>query len=316
MKISVITVCKNAEKTLERTINAVLQQVYDNIEYIIIDGGSDDNTYAIIEKYQHQLSYFVSEVDEGVYHAMNKGIKVSTGDLIYFANADDSLYDKHIFNNLLKVFKDNPTVDLIYGDHEAYLQAGDRKIYRKIEADRVLDELICIGDQQPLQPATLFKSAVFNRVGLFNESYKIASDYDWFLRYFSNPQSHPYYFRNPIVCYQHGGLSSNIKALFTEIFEIQAHSVICQTDESIKKRLKKLEKMFIEKYDLLERTNDLSIKRLHTIDFLELEIVNREKLLLERLNRINDLEERLGIKQSVILTGLKRKLKKFMTLIR
>ena len=96
MKISIITVVKNAEKTIENTILSVLNQTYKNIELIIIDGVSTDGTLDIINKYKDKISYFISEPDTGVYNAMNKGIKAATGDIFYFLNANDSLYDDKV----------------------------------------------------------------------------------------------------------------------------------------------------------------------------------------------------------------------------
>ena len=99
-KISIITVTYNCEASVEKTINSVLLQDYDNIEYIIIDGASKDGTNVVIEHYKNRLSYYVSEPDQGVYDAMNKGISVATGDWIMFMNSGDSFYDKSVVSSI------------------------------------------------------------------------------------------------------------------------------------------------------------------------------------------------------------------------
>lgn len=96
LKISIITVSYNAAKTIEQTIQSVVNQTYDNIEYIIIDGGSTDGTVDIIKKYEDKIAYWVSEPDKGIYDAMNKGILKASGEYIYFLGADDWLYNESV----------------------------------------------------------------------------------------------------------------------------------------------------------------------------------------------------------------------------
>jgi glycosyltransferase involved in cell wall biosynthesis len=95
MKVSVITVCKNSEKTIEAAIQSLLTQTYPQIEYIVIDGASTDRTPAILETYHDRITHLISEPDNGIYAAMNKGIQIATGDLLYFLNSDDYLSSSH-----------------------------------------------------------------------------------------------------------------------------------------------------------------------------------------------------------------------------
>ncbi len=122
-KISVITVSLNAEKTIERTICSVLRQNYENLEYIIIDGDSSDRTVDIIRKYNDKLSYWISEPDEGLYYAMNKGLRVATGDYVIFLNSDDYFASDAL--NQTKRFLDNEDVDVFYGDIIACKESGE-----------------------------------------------------------------------------------------------------------------------------------------------------------------------------------------------
>ena len=123
VKITIITVCFNAYKTITRTIESVLNQTYTNIEYIIIDGDSKDNSQEIIENYKDKLSYYISEPDKGIYDGMNKGINQATGDFVLFLNTDDTLYDKHIIENFVKVVNDK--ADVYYGNNLIINEYGE-----------------------------------------------------------------------------------------------------------------------------------------------------------------------------------------------
>ncbi len=112
-RVSVITVVYNGEAFLERTIQSVINQTYPAIEYIIIDGGSKDGTVAIIQKYQHNIAYWVSEPDRGLYDAMNKGLAVATGEYVLFLNAGDTFFDNHTLQNVFIHWQ--PNVDIFYG---------------------------------------------------------------------------------------------------------------------------------------------------------------------------------------------------------
>ena len=115
MKISIITVCKNAETTIEKTIQSVLSQSYKNIEYVVIDGASTDNTNALIKAYRNRISHYVSEIDHGIYNAMNKGIKFAKGDIVFFLNANDIFYDEFVLEKVASVFS-KADIELLYGD--------------------------------------------------------------------------------------------------------------------------------------------------------------------------------------------------------
>lgn len=176
MKISIITVCRNSGETIERAIRSVILQQYSDLEYIVIDGGSEDDTCQIIQKYENNISYWVSEPDEGIYDAMNKGISVATGDVIAFLNSDD-WYERNTFNCIEKYFREND-VDMVSGGI-CLVKDGKASITDSDKSENIDDYFFNIGFPHP----SLFaKAYLFQRYGMFDVTYKIAADYDWMLR--------------------------------------------------------------------------------------------------------------------------------------
>ncbi len=115
MKISIITITYNSEKTLDDTIKSVLSQNYNDIEYIIVDGNSKDSTIDIVKSYGDKISKFVSEKDSGIYDAMNKGLHLATGDVVGILNSDDVYFDEHVIEKVMHEFQ-KENVDSVYGD--------------------------------------------------------------------------------------------------------------------------------------------------------------------------------------------------------
>ncbi|HEY9696887.1 MAG TPA: glycosyltransferase family 2 protein [Trichocoleus sp.] len=282
MKVSVITVCKNSEKTIDQAIRSVMNQRYLELEYIVVDGDSTDGTKAIIDQYADRVAHYISEPDRGIYAAMNKGIQLATGSFLYFLNSDDYLYDADVIKDLVEFAKSHPNCDLIYGDHEARFLNGDTAIYQPVLPEAMLAEFICLGDNHLHQPTSFFRANLFERVGLFNETRKITSDYEWFLNFLQDSTLKLCYYPRPIVSYAHGGASSNIRSLFEEIFAIQNQSSICQETRWLLKRLDKLQTMFVDKYELLESTNLLSIARYRDIQARDTEITTLKTRLAEK----------------------------------
>lgn len=176
--MSIITVCFNAAETIEQTIQSVLGQTYQEIEYIIIDGKSTDGTLDILLKYQDKIAKIVSEEDAGIYDAMNKGIKLATGDLIGILNADD-WYDAAAVEQVVECFLKNET-DIVHGD------------IRLVWGDGRTEDAPKTGDREKLwysmvirHPATFVKRKVYEEQGLFDLNYKITADYEFILRCYS-----------------------------------------------------------------------------------------------------------------------------------
>jgi glycosyltransferase involved in cell wall biosynthesis len=172
-KISIITVVFNGRSFIERTINSVLSQTYTNIEYIIIDGASNDGTLEIAEKYQHQIALILSGKDNGIYDAMNKGLKNATGDYVLFLNAGDELYS---LDTLSKVFALTADADVYYGNtavvDDGGKVLGDRRLTPPENLTwKSLKYGMCVSHQSFIAKKSL--------CGFYNLDYKISSDIDW-----------------------------------------------------------------------------------------------------------------------------------------
>lgn len=170
--ISIITVVYNAENTLEQTILSVINQTYQNKEFIIIDGKSTDKTNSIIEKYQHNISYYISEKDDGIYDAMHKGIKQAKGNFVYFLGADDVFMDENTLTNVASYLKNNKFI--YYGN--AFFKAKNLKYDGYFNSFKIVTRNIC--HQSIFYPRDVFKKYTYNL------NYKILADYDLNIRLF------------------------------------------------------------------------------------------------------------------------------------
>ena len=176
-KISIITVCKNSSATIEETIKSIIKQNYNNIELIIIDGKSTDDTLTIIEKYKKNISSLVSEIDDGIYDGFNKGLKLATGDLIGFVNADDILTDNAL-EILKNYYQKNPNVDFIFG--------SVKKHWGIIHGYKPWKIFFSWGFYTSHSTGFFIKKDAAKRVGNYNLKYKFSADYDYFYRMIVN----------------------------------------------------------------------------------------------------------------------------------
>ncbi len=198
LKITVITVCFNAEKTIEKTISSVCGQVYPNVEYIIIDGASTDRTLAIVDQFASKIKKVISEKDKGIYDAMNKGVTAATGDVVYFLNADDHFCDEKVLSDVVKAFEEDGSRTLVYGkvkpeDVPDYYKPYLKEFFIVKTLDDFLKYTIC-------HQAIFAKRSLFDNIGKFDCRYKFAADYDWQIRaYKFDPRG--FYFLNRDICH-------------------------------------------------------------------------------------------------------------------
>ena len=179
LKISIVTVCRNAERVIDRTIKSVLEQEYNPIEHIIIDGASVDKTLETVKRYEQQLSRIVSEPDEGIYDAMNKGVQCAGGDFILFLNAGDFLIHPTAIGNFVRAIEDKnlSDIDVISSRLLVYSPDGRGRIWMPKNATR----LSLYHGSLP-HPSTLQSKKAFRKNGLFDTTFRIAGDYEWFVR--------------------------------------------------------------------------------------------------------------------------------------
>ena len=199
-KVSIVTVSYNSADTIEQTIQSVVRQSYKEMEYIMIDGASTDGTQQIIEKYAGYLGYYVSEKDDGLYDAMNKGIAHASGDIIGIINSDD-WYEDGAVEHIVQYFKDNPDMDAVYGNMVIRNEYGEETL-------DIPQPLENFGWMMPFGHSSVFvKKEVYEKFGVFDTRYKIASDHELLVRFYINKVRFGYL--NRIIAYfRLGGIST------------------------------------------------------------------------------------------------------------
>ncbi len=205
--ISVITVCYNSAPTIERALQSVANQDWPHIEHILIDGASTDGTMDVVERFRHGLTCVVSEPDDGIYDAMNKGLARATGEVICFLNADDH----YASDDVLSLVADQmhaQQLDALMGDVDFFHATDPSRQVRRYRSDRFTPERLAWG-WMPAHPALFLKRAVIDRVGLFNTTYKIAGDYEFIIRAFYGRALRYAHVPKVLVRMQTGGVSTN-----------------------------------------------------------------------------------------------------------
>lgn len=205
-KISIITVTYQSEGTLGTAIESVLGQTYANIEYIIVDGASKDNTADLVKSYGNGIAQFVSEPDHGIYNAMNKGLGMATGDVIGFLHADDILASPHTIEEIAQTFEKSE-IGAVYGDLEYIDKSNTQKVIRYWKSQAFELPLLRKGWMPP-HPTLYIKKEWIDKTGQFNEKYRIAADYDYILRLFKSPSLIVAYIPHTIVKMRVGGASN------------------------------------------------------------------------------------------------------------
>lgn len=204
IKISIITVSYNEENTIEKTILSVLNQTYNNVEYIIIDGNSTDNTTSIIKKYQKKIDVVISEKDNGIFDAQNKGIKISSGDYLFFLNAGDYIQNNQTIE---RIVSQKLNKDIVYGDIVFELNSG--KKYRKNSPDKIRN-LNMFVESVP-HPAIFFNKEIFEKYGYYDTKYQISADYDFILKAIFGLKLSYKHIRVPIAVFNLRGISSTFE---------------------------------------------------------------------------------------------------------
>lgn len=212
MKVSIITSCYNRAQTIQGAIESVLAQDYPDIEFIVVDGASKDGSVETIKSMMDDGRWkkawkFISEPDHGMYEAINKGIRMATGDIIGLVHSDDFLYDNHVISDVVKRFEET-NADFVYGDG-VFVNANDtnKPVRNWIGGSYHRWKVAC--GWLPLHPTCYIKREVMIREGLYDESYKIAADSDLLFRYLYMANLKVTYLKRKIIRMRMGGLSTD-----------------------------------------------------------------------------------------------------------
>ena len=205
LKFSIITVSYNAASTIGDTLKSIADQSYDSIEHIIIDGASSDDTSTIVANFPHVASY-VSEKDKGIYHAMNKGIELATGDVIGILNADDLYSHCDVITKVAEFFEDT-TIDAVYADLNFVDWVDTSKVKRKWRSGSYKVNDFYWGWMPP-HPTFFVRRSVYLNLGMFNTVLNSSADYELMLRFLLKYQIKTAYLQDVIVNMRQGGKST------------------------------------------------------------------------------------------------------------
>ena len=194
--ISIITACYNSESLIDNCIRSVLQQTYPYIQYIIIDGNSTDGTCDIIRKYSEHIDCFITEPDDGIYSAWNKGIRNATGDYVFMLNSDDTLFDTQVIGDVAKFISAHESPAVVYGKVQGF-EPSSGYTYLDGKPTRLEDFIF---KMHYCTPAAFVHRGMFKKMGLFSEEYRISSDYEWAIRLFKQCASDELIFYDRIIC--------------------------------------------------------------------------------------------------------------------
>lgn len=217
MKISIITVVWNNKETIKDAIDSVLDQRYKDIEYIIIDGASNDGTVEVVHSYGDKITKFVSEPDKGLYDAMNKGIQLATGDVVGILNSDDFYIDEFVIEKVAKIFEEKE-VDSLFADLVYVKPDKLNKVVRYYDSSNALPSKFQYA-LYPAHPTFFVKRWVYEKYGLYKTDYKIAADFDLMARFLYIKRISFYYLKEPIIKMRIGGASTSLNSIWINSIE-------------------------------------------------------------------------------------------------
>ncbi len=219
MKISVVTVTYNSVNTIEDTIVSVLNQSYDNLEYVIVDGKSTDGTLGLIKRYEALFGgrmKWVSEHDNGIYDAMNKGLQMASGDVVGILNSDDYFTDSDVVKTVAENMTD-ATIDGVYADVHFVREGQPERCIRYYSSARFQPRWLRFGFM-PAHPSFYVRKSIYEQAGYYKTDYKIGSDYEMMVRLFIRHKLKARYISKDFVTMRTGGVSTNgIKSKLTLI---------------------------------------------------------------------------------------------------
>jgi glycosyltransferase len=218
VKISIITAVYNRSSTIADAMISVRDQAYQNLEHVVVDGLSTDSTLQIIRGYLNSNTLLISEADDGMYEAINKGINLSTGDIVGVLHSDDVFSDSLVLKDVAECFS-NSDVDVVYGDLVYVDKENPYRVRRFWQADKFSAKKLAWGWMPP-HPTLFIRRRALEKLGYYDESYQISADYDFILRYFSSGNVFAEYIPRVLVRMRLGGKSNrSIATLWTKTVE-------------------------------------------------------------------------------------------------
>ena len=248
MRISIISSCYNSELTITETLNSIELQTYDDIELIIVDGNSKDNTLNIIQNFKEKFLNIkiISENDNGVYDALNKGIELASGDIIGFLHSDDIFKSNTVLSDIVLIFKNND-VDGVYGDLQYVKSTDINNVIRNWKSRKFYPEMIK-NAWMPPHPTLFLRKEVYEKHGHFDTSFKIAADYEFILRIFKDQFLKFEYLPKTITTMRLGGISNgslrNIALKVKEDYRAMRKHKVGNIFTLARKTLSKLDQYF------------------------------------------------------------------------
>ena len=218
VKISVITATFNSQSSIRTCIESLNNQTYKNYEHIVIDGGSKDGTIEVLDKYKKNISLLISEPDNGIYDALNKGVLNSTGEIVGFLHSDDFYADKEVLEFIAKIFED-PLIDGVYGNLE-YIHKNDLNKKVRLWKPLIFKLAKLKYGWMPPHPTLYLRRNCYEKVGGFNLKYKISADYDFVLRLFVLNEFKFFYLNKLMIKMRTGGVSNrNFRSIIKKSIE-------------------------------------------------------------------------------------------------
>jgi len=218
LRVSIITVVHNNRATMEDCVENVLSQSYKEIEYIVVDGGSNDGTIDVIQAYRERISHWVSEPDQGIYDAMNKGIRMATGEVIGFLHSSDVYAHPKVIEEVVQVFEDS-NVSSVYGDLQYVDKENLNRVIRNWKSSPYRHGKFKLGWMPP-HPTFFVRKEIYEKYGYFNTHFRIAGDYELMLRFLERYRISAAYIPEVLVKMRWGGISNGgVKNILIKSYE-------------------------------------------------------------------------------------------------
>lgn len=206
LKVSVIIATYNRDTTVLRALSSIKSQKYNNIQVVVVDGASQDNTISLISPILSNKDILQSEPDLGIYDALNKGLVLADGDIIAFLHSDDLYSDNDVISKVVQIFSDD-SVDVVYGDVSFFSGSNVTKIIRRYQSDKLSEKNLAWG-KMPAHPAMFIKRQIYEEIGYFDTDFHIAADYEFLCRIVHYVDLKSVYIPSVLVRMQVGGAST------------------------------------------------------------------------------------------------------------